>query len=430
MEKKLENIKLRSEQVQDILSYVPHWMIRYGNILFLVLIIMFLMLSWLIKYPDIITSEALLTSEIPPQKEFAKITAKIDTILIENGQNIKENDVLAILENTANYNDILLLKKYLNTTSINKNSFYFPIDSLPILFLGDIDTAFAIFENNYSQYVLNKTLQPFSNEALSNKNSLSELYRRLDNSKAQLNLNHSELMLSKKDLDRNKTLLDKGIISQLDYEKKQIQFAQSKRSYKSLEASISQIRQSISNADKNSKANKINRTKEEIRLFKNVIQSYNQLKKALKNWEHSYVLKSNINGTVSFMHYWNINQTVNSGDLVFTIIPNKNSSFIAKLKTPLTNSGKLKIGQVVNISLQNYPEIEFGVLKGNINYISSIPDNEGFYLLDVKLPKKLITTYNKHINFKHEMIGNAEIITEDLRLSQRFLYQLKGIFDD
>jgi hypothetical protein len=58
------------------------------------------------------------------------------------------------------------------------------------------------------------------------------------------------------------------------------------------------------------------------------------------------------------------------------------------------------------------------------------PDISGYRLLsiiDFSLPDKLITSYNKEIDFKQEMRGNSEIITEDLRLMQRFFYQLNKI---
>lgn len=428
MSKKLDNIELRSEQVQDILSYVPHWMIRYGNLLFLILIALFLSLTWFIRYPDIISSEALITTQIPPQKEFAKTTGKIDTLLVENNTNVKANSYLAVLENSANINDILLLKKIIDTIKLNNNYFSFPIDELPILFLGEVDDDFAFFENNYTQYTLNKKLQPYVSELITNKNTLSELRTRLTNSKSQLQINKSELNLALKSLERNKKLLDKGIISQYDYEKSQIEYAQVHRGYKSLEANISQINEAINNAENNSKGTEISKTREEIRLLKTVIQSFNQLKNAIKDWEQNYILKSEIDGKVSYLHFWNANQNVNVGDQVFTIIPEQNSNYIAKLKTPVKNSGKLKIGQKVNISIDNYPDSEYGVVGGKVDYISPIPDPQGYYLIDIKLPEKLITSYNKELVFKQEMIGKAEIITEDLRLIERFFYQIKDIF--
>jgi len=423
----LDHIELRSEEVQEILTKIPHWMIRWGNVLFLAIILMLLLISWFVKYPDIITSEAIITTQIPPQKEYAQITGTIDAILVEDNQEVNKNQVLAILENTANYKDVYKLKSVIDTITVNSESFSFPIDSLPILFLGDIESQFALFQNSYIQYKLNKDLQPFSNEALANRYSISELNRRLQSLKSQRDINKTELDFIQRDLNRQKTLFEQAVISAQDYENKQLQYAQAERNYKNFEASISQIREAISTARMTSKGSEINRIREEMTLLKDVIQSFNQLKKGIKDWERIYVLKSNINGNVSFLNYWNTNQTVNQGDLVFTIVPSENSSFVAKLKTPSQNSGKIRIGQKVNIKLENYPATEFGVLNGTVKKISLIPDMEGLYFIDVKLPKKLITSYNKEIDFKQEMRGTAGIITEDLRLVERFFHQFKEI---
>ncbi len=390
---------------------------------------MLLSISWFVKYPDVIVSQAIITTQIPPQKEYAKITGKLGNILVKDKQLVSPNQPLAILENTANFNDIFRLKSIIDTIKVNSKSFVFPMDSLPMLFLGDIESDFALFENSYMQYMLNKELQPFANEALANQYSASQLNRRLESLLSQKKLNASELNLKEKDLNRNKSLFEKGIISALDYENKQLDYLQAERNYKNMNMTISQIREAISNAKKTSRGTEINKTKEEIILLKNVLQSFNQLKQRIKSWELNYVLKSNIKGQVSFLNYWDNNQTVNQGDLVFTIIPTENSFFIAKLKAPPHNSGKIRVGQVVNIKLENYPDTEFGMLKGRVKSISLIPDKEGLYLVDVGLPQKLITTYNKEIAFKQEMRGMAEIITEDLRLIERFFYQFKSILD-
>ena len=427
MPNKLENIELRSEEMQEILTKVPHWMIRFGNVLFFSLIIMLLVISWFIKYPDVISTQAVLTTQIPPQKEYAKITEKIDVLLVKDNESVNTDQPLAILKSTTNIDDLYKLKSIVDTIKINTKSFTFPIDSLPILFLGDIESQYALFENSYIQYRLNKELKPFTNEAIANKYSISELNQRLKSIKAQKKINKTELEFKQKDLSRYKILFDKGVISAQDYENKQLEFVQAERVYKDFESSISLMRENISGARKTSKGTEINSIKEDRVLLKNVIQSFNQLKRAIKDWELQYVLKSNIEGKVSFLNFWKTNQTVNQGDLVFTIIPKQNSSFIAKLKTPAKNSGKIKIGQTVNINLENFPETEFGVLKGKVKNISLIPDKEGFYLIGVELPKELITTYNKPIVFKHEMVGFANIVTEDLRLIERFLYQFKDI---
>jgi len=40
----------------------------------------------------------------------------------------------------------------------------------------------------------------------------------------------------------------------------------------------------------------------------------------------------------------------------------------------------------------------------------------------------IVSNYKKEIDFKQEMRGTATIVTEDLRLTERFFYQLKGVF--
>lgn len=425
-----KNIELRSEEVQEILTAVPNWMIRWGNTLVFVFILGLLTISWFVKYPDVIVSKAIITTKLPPQKEYSNTSGKIDAILIEDNQTVFIDTPLAIIENTANYQDVFFLKSIIDTIQVNNKYFNFPIDELPVLFLGTIDSDFALFENSYLEYKLNKELRPYSNEAIANSITSSELRIRLSSLQSQKRINQSELAFQKSDLERYQGLYNKGVISLQDYELKQASYLQAERSFTNIDASISQLREAMSNANKTSKGTKINNTKVEISLLKNVLQSYNQLKRALKNWEMKYLFSAKIDGTVSFLNTWKNNTSINQGDLIFTIIPKNNEGFIAKLKTPARNSGKIKIGQTVNIKLENYPDEEFGVLKGFIESISLIPDSDGFYLIDVSLSHKLITSYDKEIVFRQEMSGAAEIITEDLRLIERFFYRLRGIFSN
>src|SRR5690606_17161896 len=218
------------------------------------------------------------------------------------------------------------------------------------------------------------------------------------------------------------------VVSAQEYENKKLEFLQAERGLKNMSVSISQIKESISNTNNLKKQTTITNIREEINLLKAVMQSLDQLKSAIKEWELKYLFKSNVDGKVSFMKVWNKNQFINTGDFVFTIIPNNYSSYICKVQVPILNSGKIKSGQQVNIKLSSYPDNEYGILKGKVQDISLIPNNEGLYLLDVLLTKKLMTNYNKEIEFKQEMQESAEIITEDLRLIERIFFQFKDIF--
>ena len=50
--------ELRSEEVQEVLGWVPPWILRSGiTVLFFIVIVLFLG-SWFYKYPDIIENQA------------------------------------------------------------------------------------------------------------------------------------------------------------------------------------------------------------------------------------------------------------------------------------------------------------------------------------------------------------------------------------
>ena len=419
---------IRSEEVQDILTKTPNWMLIWGNAIILALLALFFIFSWFIKYPDVITTEATVTSQQPPQKEYAQISGRIDTLLVKDKETVGAGEILAMIENTAKLKDVLFLKSILDTITLNNKNLYFPVDQLPVLQLGSISSAYTIFETDYIEYALNKNLNPSSNRINVSYLSEQELQLRLENLNTQKEIDLKKFELSKNEFKRNQDLYNKGVISLNEFERKKLEFLEKEKSIKNIDITVSQIKQSLNEAYRNTKDSKITQEMENTRLFKNVVQSHTKLQEAIKSWELKYLLKSNISGTVSFINFWNTNQHITSGDLVFTIIPNTNTEFIAKIKAPIQNSGKIKNGQKVNIKLLNFPETEFGMLPARIVSMSAVPNEEGFYMINAALNSNLVTSYEIEIPFKQEMQGTAEIITEDLRLLERFFYQLKGIF--
>lgn len=421
-----KQIELRSEEVQEILTRVPNWMIRWGNVVILSLLVMVLMISWFIKYPDLITTQIIITTQTPPEKLVARTSGKIEALLVKDRQNITKNAALAVIENSANYKDVLLLKSIVDTLNLNKSQF--PFEILQTAQLGEVESQFALFQKEYIADQLNTKLQPYKVEGTAQGYEYLQLKERLTLLASQKNITQSELLLQKSDLDRHEKLYGKGIIATQEIEKQRLIYLQAEKNYKSLLSSVSQMKSSLNDLSRNKQTTKINETKENVILERNVIQSFYELKKAIKNWELNYVLRSSIKGQVTFLQVWTENQNVNAGDNVFAIIPSDSKNYIGKVKAPAQNSGKIKIGQDVNIRLANFPDREFGMLKGNVKSISLTPDKEGNLLIDISLPGGLETSYKKQITFQQEMSGTADIVTEDLRLLERLLYQFRDVF--
>jgi multidrug efflux pump subunit AcrA (membrane-fusion protein) len=421
--------ELRSEEVQDILTRVPHWMIRWGTVLVFGIILMLFFVAWFVKYPDVITSPVIITTNIPPEKLVAKTSGRIQAILVADKAIVVANTPLAIIENPANYKDVFFLKSVLDTLDINNSKNNFPFKLLKNKQLGDVESAFSVFQKDYVANELNRKLHPFRTENIANSSENIQIKERLSLLQQQKVINESELALQKIDVNRFETLFNKDVVSAQDFENKKLGYLQAQKSYKVLLSSISQLKSSLISNAKSSEGTRINGTKEEVILGGNKIQSFYQLKRVLKEWELNYVLKSSIEGQVSFLQIWIANQTITAGETVFSIIPVLEEGYVGKVKAAAQNSGKIQLGQLVNIRLANFPYREFGILKGKVSNISLMPDKDGNLLLDISLPKNLKTNYDKVIPFQQEMTGSAEIITEDLRLLERILYQFRDIFE-
>jgi len=120
-----DELNLRSEDVQDILTRMPHWMIRWGSTVICIIFGLLLIISWLIKYPDIISAPITITTNIPPERLVAHSSGKIEAILVQDRSIVNRGMPLAIIENAADYRDVFALKSILDTLDIQKQAFPF-----------------------------------------------------------------------------------------------------------------------------------------------------------------------------------------------------------------------------------------------------------------------------------------------------------------
>ena len=433
MEELNDGLKIYSEEVRDVLSDPPKTILKWGNTILLGFITVLFLLSWYIKYPDIVVAPVVITTNIPPEKILAKTSGKIEAILVNDKVIVRENTPLAIIQNSADYKEVLNLSKDINllnsqNESILSLNFNKIINRYKLSNLGEIRQAFSLFEKDCIANNLNQELQPFQVQAKAQNSESNQISTRLSILQQQKSLNESELQLQKNDVNRYEILFNKGIISAQDFDNKKLGYLQAEKNYRNLLNTISQLKSALIENTRSTKSNKISGTKENVTLENSQIQSFYNLKKAIKDWELTNVLKSSEAGKVSFLQIWTANQSISAGEPVFAVIPVLEKGYIGKLKAPAMNSGKIKIGQSVNIRLANFPDNQYGMLQGVIQNISLTPDKEGNLLIDVILPKKLETSYHKKIVFQQEMSGSAEIITEDLRLIERLLYQFRGLF--
>lgn len=385
-------------------------------------------LSFLIKYPDYVEAKVLVTTAEPTERITARVSGQIETLFVQNGESVINGQALAGIKSTAKLVDVLAVKELLDKEAFGKeNSFQFPLESISGLVLGEIGLPFLEFERKYMEYRLMQELQPFRGRLDGNRAAVEEIRKRIQSQTQQKELMDRRLRLAAIDYERNRSLHQDGVISDRDFESKEMEYLQMEEQANMMAISISQLQEALSNATQTIRSTSIDREEQETRLLKELVQSYQNLKRSLRDWEYTYLMKSSIDGVVSFQKIWGANQQVNTGELVFTVLPENTSELLGAMKIPAQNAGKVGVGQKVLIKLDNYPFQEYGALLGKITNISVSPDDEFNYLVYAALPEGSKTSYNRKIPFRQELLGNAEIITEELSVAERLFYKFRSI---
>ncbi|WP_145856218.1 HlyD family secretion protein [Pedobacter suwonensis] len=423
---KLDEIQLRSEAVQDVLSAPPHWMFRWGNAVILGILFMILLMSYFIKYPEFVPATIVITSQNPPEKLEARIDSKLEKILIKDHERVHKNQVLMVLQSTANYEDILQLSKIIDSTPPAQMA-SFPVNKVSTFKLGELQSDYNSFEKAFQDEKLFASLKPYEPENKATEQNITANRSRELALKNQKKLELAKFELIKKNYQRTLQLVNQKVISTAEFENEKIKFIQAEQSIQNIEISLSQTQEAIANLNKTRSGININHEKDKSNFALQTLQLFEQLKKSLRQWQQNYLITSSTDGIASFQQFWGENQFLKRGDAILTILPDNKKALIGRLLVPATNSGKIARGEKVLIKLDNYRFQEYGILEGSVQNISFTPDEKGNYYVDVNLPKGLTTSYNKTLTFDKELKGNAEIVTQDLRLIERFLYQIRKL---
>ena len=105
---------------------------------------------------------------------------------------------------------------------------------------------------------------------------------------------------------------------------------------------------------------------------------------------------------------------------MMAIISDTLTSLSGRMQMPVMGAGKVTEGQLVLVKIDDYPYLEFGMLKGTVSNISLVPDKQ-YYAVEVIFEKGLTTTTGQLLQLQGELNGQAEIITNKRSLMERIL---------
>ena len=446
-----EKIELRSEEFQDVLGGVPSWIVRWGITVLSVMVALILIGSAIFKYPDVISSQVTITGTTPPASIVAHASGKIKELYVKDNQTVTAGEYLAVIDNSANTNDVKILKEALGNRhkasgeeTSNLQIFKFSNHELQ---LGDIQSLYSQYYTTLFQYSEYKRLLYYPQKIEITKQRIAQYEKQYENLQKQYSLTEEQTQLQENQYQRDIKLNETGVVSAEELEKSRSQYLQSELTLENMQSTLENMRIQIGQLKESLLDTRQQDTETLNNLGTGMQTLENQLEAAIEEWELTYVLKSPIDGKVTFTSYWTENQNVTAGSEIFSVVPDTTKHYtlhtenyiIGKALLPIARSGKVKVGQKVNIRLENFPENEFGILQGRVKNISLVPISTGqtttgsstaCYTIDIELPNGLTTTYKKPLPYLPNMQGQADIVTEDISLLERFFLPLKRILSE
>lgn len=425
-----ENRDFYSDEADDILGRPPSWIIRWGITVVFVIFGGILLGCYFIKYPETVAAPIVLTTVNPPADLTARYDGLIDTVCVVDGERVNRGDLIALIANPADYGYVRLVEDSLAAAS--GKSFteavfgrWFEKEYR----VGDIQNAYSEFRKlslDYRHYLqtgyIDRKTELISSQIAKSEEHYAMLLR-------QGRMLEEDLLFERRNFKRDSLLFAGQVISQSDYDNAYRSLLDKLNGKASFDAALSQTELSIIQLRQQLVELGLQQDNEKADYERQLSQARQQLLLQIGQWKLQYAVFAPADGTVTLLNYWSKNQKVAIGDRIATVIPDGQPTLIGHMHIPSAGFGKVEEGQTVNVKLNGYPYMEFGVLKGVISSISAVPDGEKGYVAQVTFPAGLKTTYDRDLQLIQQMDGEGEIITDDQRLIQRFLQPVRALFD-
>ncbi|GAB3742803.1 HlyD family secretion protein [Spirosoma lituiforme] len=399
-------------------------LIKVNSIVVLIITIVIAYFGIIISYPDVVSGEMIVRSNIKPQPIVPIVDSKISRQVKFDGDNVNVNDIIFYLETLADYDEVESLKTWLSslTDLLAKNNFLdYKYNTKYVKNLGELQQNYETFYMNYNLIKANINENSYINRIKILNDELEE-FRKLDSSLNQQKLYLvSDLKLSKEEYDAYVMLEKDKVASKFELNSYESRYISKRNSIEQLNTSIIANRLNISNKQKELYDFKASINEKRLLL----LELIGKLKSDIVTWESTHTIVAPISGVIR------MTKSINVGDIItrsknYVYIVNDTGGYEGELLVAQDNFGKIQINQLVLIKVNSYPSHEYGSVTGVVNQISYVANaDEKKFLVLVKIPSSGETSYGKKIVLRNGMTATADVITIRSNFFQRVFYSYR-----
>lgn len=424
-----------SEEAQEILGHIPPWTIRWGITVIFSIFAIIILGCCVIKYPERVNGTVVIRTLNAPVDVVFRSGGNLEIISVSNGDVVKKNDILGVINTGADYKDILSADSCLLGFAGHQLADAVYNDSIYGNYqMGDLQgcwTNFTLSCQRYRDYITRAVIRKKSELVREQVDKQKEYYSQMQ---MQFSTGQEDLQYEEKNFVRDSSLFVMNVVSEQEFDESARRLLQARNSVMSFKNQMTSTELSIIQLEQQLVELSIQAEGETLAFEQEIRTNLERLSAEIQNWKLTYLLTAPINGKVSFVHKWDVGQFVNASEHYLTIVPDEHQSVIGIVHIPQASFGKVDTGQKVNVKLEGYPYMEYGMLVGTIGHLSSVPEvlsngqSAPQYTAEILFEKGMKTTYGRELRMIQKMDGSAEIITEERSLIMRFLDPVVALF--
>jgi len=341
----------------------------------------------------------------------------VSEILVKEGDQVKKGQILIkiddtsfvskFVENKLRYNELEAKALRLKAESLGKP---FKINKKLLKKSSDL------IKHEYSLYLSNK--EEFENNILIYKRRLSQKRTEKVEAEAKLHQLKNNYKLLQKEIELNQPLVEKGIVSKVEFLQLQRKESTLIGDIKAIELSIPRLVSVIEEQKNNIQEVKFKFRNKAKELYNKTIAEMERIKKtnvARKDKVSRTYVRSPVDGTVNRLMVNTVGGVVKPGMDIVEIVPSQDN-LIIETKIRPSDIAFLYPGQRAIVKFSAYDFAIYGSLKGVVTHISAdtIVDNidkKSYYLVRVKTDKNYLGTPEKKLKLIAGMTADVDIIT-------------------
>lgn len=412
-----EQEDLKSPEVQEILGIMPPRLIRWGITIIFFAVITLLTTSWSVRYPDLVKAEVLITPSPPPNILISVANGNLILLCKEN-EVVQKGQLLAYIQSSASIDAILLAEKNVKNGRVVGSEIHLgtlgylePYYNALILSLTSL--------NSFKKNIYDKQISQLTYHSI----PLLKLERSL---LSQEKLMDKELKLWHKKFDTDYEEFSQAGDSMIFNKTKTDWWLQHQSNAYSIQSCLLTIRVQINELNKKMADLEIQKMEKNEKLEFEARQNKDRFLAEIKKWKENYTFFAPSSGRLTFFGVLSNKQFIEANTSLFSILP-KHAEWIAKAELSANDTRKLKVGQQATVVLDNNFIDQPGLLYGQVLSISFLPTTNTYGVI-IALPDPPQDTAQKGRHFRHQLHGTTEITTENSRLLERFILQLKRAY--